>query len=61
VNDTAKLMIHRLIARAIGRDPSLLDRAKVSLDRSSQHFEGYSFVREWSELLDLPSSDIRRL
>jgi hypothetical protein len=61
VNDIAKLMIHRLIARAIGRDPSLLDRAKVSLDRSSQHFEGYSFVREWSELLDLPPSDIRRL
>jgi hypothetical protein len=61
VNDTAKLMIHRLIARAIGRDPSLLDRAKVSLDRSSQHFEGYSFIREWSELLDLPPSDIRRL
>ena len=61
VNDTAKLMIHRLIARAIGRDPSLVEKAKVSLDRSSQHFEGYSFVREWSELLDLPPSEIRRL
>jgi hypothetical protein len=61
VNDTAKLMIHRLIARAIGRDPSLVEKAKVSLDRSSQHFEGYSFVREWSELLDLPPSEVRRL
>ena len=61
VNDTAKLMIHRLIARAISRDPSLVEKAKVSLDRSSQHFEGYSFVREWSELLDLPPSEIRRL
>jgi hypothetical protein len=61
VNDTAKLMIHRLIARAIGRDLSLVEKAKVSLDRSSQHFEGYSFVREWSELLDLPPSEIRRL
>ncbi len=61
VNDTAKLMIHRLIARAIGRDPSLVEKAKVSLDRSSQHFEGYSFVREWSELLDLPPSEICRL
>jgi hypothetical protein len=58
VNDTAKLMIHRLIARTIGRDPSLVEKAKASLDRSSQ---GYSFVREWSELLDLPPSDIRRL
>jgi hypothetical protein len=61
VNDTAKLMIHRLIARAIGRDLSLVEKAKVSLDRSSQHFEGYSFVREWSQLLDLPPSEIRRL
>jgi hypothetical protein len=61
VNDTAKLMMHRLIARAISRDPSLVEKAKVSLERSSQHFEGYAFVREWSELLDRPSSEIRRL
>jgi hypothetical protein len=61
VNDTAKLMIHRLIARAISRDPSLVKKAKVSLDRSSQHFEGYAFVREWSELLDHPPSEVRRL
>lgn len=61
VNDTAKLMIHRLIARAIGRDPSLVEKARVSLDRNSQHFEGYSFIREWSELLDLPACEIRRL
>ena len=61
VNDTAKLIIHRLTARAISRDPSLVEKAEISLDRSSQHFEGYSFVREWSELLDLPPSEIRHL
>jgi hypothetical protein len=61
VNDTAKLMIHRLIARAISRDPSLVEKAKVSLDQSSRRFEGYSFVREWSELLDHPPSEVRRL
>ena len=61
VNDTAKLMMHRLIARAISRDPSLVEKAKISLDQSAQHFKGYSFVREWSELLDLPPSEIRRL
>jgi hypothetical protein len=61
VNDTAKLMIHRLIARAIGRDPSLIDRAKTSLDRSSlERYEGYSFVSEWSDLLRLPPLKIRR-
>ncbi|RTL52324.1 MAG: hypothetical protein EKK40_07980 [Bradyrhizobiaceae bacterium] len=61
VNDTAKLMIHRLIARAIGRDPSLVEKAKVSLNRSSQRYEGYSFVREWSDVLGLPPSKVRRL
>jgi hypothetical protein len=29
VNDIAKLMMHRLISREIGRDPSLVERAKV--------------------------------
>ncbi|MBI5131597.1 MAG: hypothetical protein HZA66_19340 [Rhodopseudomonas palustris] len=61
VNDTAKLMIHRLIARAIGRDPSLVQKAQTSLDRSSQRYQGYSFVREWSDLLGLPPSNVRRL
>ena len=31
VNDTAKLMMHRLIARLLVRDPLLLERARVSL------------------------------
>lgn len=26
VNDAAKLMMHRLVARALARDPSLVDR-----------------------------------
>jgi hypothetical protein len=61
VNDTAKLMIHRLIARAIGRDPSLIDRAKISLNRNaSERYEGYSFVNEWDDLLRLPPSKVRR-
>jgi hypothetical protein len=61
VNDTAKLMIHRLIARAIGRDPSLIERAKISLDRTaSERYEGYSFVGEWDDLLRLPPLKVRR-
>jgi hypothetical protein len=60
VNDNAKLMIHRLIAREIGRDPSLIERAKISLDRSASRHEGYSFIREWSDLLHLPPSSVRR-
>jgi hypothetical protein len=53
-------MIHRLIARAIGRDLSLVKKAKVSLDRSSRRYDGYSFVCEWSDLLGLPPSKMRR-
>lgn len=61
VNDTAKLIIHRLIARAIRRDPSLVEKAKIALDRNTQHFEDHTFVREWSELLDLPLVELRHL
>jgi hypothetical protein len=45
VNDTAKLMMHR---------------AKISLDRSYSQHEDFSFVPEWSGLLRLPPSDVRR-
>ena len=62
VNDIAKLMIHRLIARAIGRDPSLVERAKASLALNlQQRSDACSFVREWNELLHRPPSEIRRL
>jgi hypothetical protein len=50
-----------LIAREIGRDPSLIDPAKISLNRSSsERYEGYSFVSEWSALLRLPPVKVRR-
>jgi hypothetical protein len=38
VNDTAKLIMHRLIARSLGRDPLLIDRAKLSLAKMSARF-----------------------
>jgi hypothetical protein len=38
VNDTAKLIMHRLIARLLARDPLLVDRAKVSLRKISDRF-----------------------
>jgi hypothetical protein len=59
VNDTAKLIMHRLIARELGRDPSLVERAKDSLSRTSEHYEGYSFVLEWSELLEMSVPEVR--
>jgi hypothetical protein len=59
VNDTAKLMMHRLISRLLGRDPWLVDRAKVSLSRISAHFPDRSFIADWEELLRLPTSELR--
>jgi hypothetical protein len=50
VGDTAKLMIHRLIARRIRRDPTLVDRAKAVHARQADQFEGWPFVREWDVL-----------
>ena len=61
VNDTAKLMMHRLIARLLVRDPLLLDRARVSLDQMSVLFPDRSFVVEWEELLRLPPRQLRVL
>jgi hypothetical protein len=61
VNDTAKLMMHRLIAREIGRDPSLVKKARVSLDRAAERFKDYSFVQNWNDVLDLPVPRVRQL
>jgi hypothetical protein len=61
VNDTAKLMMHRLIARQLGRDPSLVEKARDSLDRSAEHYQDYLFVQDWSKLLGRPVNEIRRL
>jgi hypothetical protein len=61
VNDAAKLMMHRLIARKIGRDPSLVEKARVSLGRSAERFRDYAFVREWNDVLDLPLPRVRQL
>jgi hypothetical protein len=61
VNDTAKLIMHRLIARSLARDPMLVDRAKVSLARSSLRFPDRSFIADWEELLRLPTRELRAL
>ena len=54
VGDTAKLIMHRLIARQIRRDPALVEKAKIAHARQADQFAGWPFVREWDELLSLP-------
>jgi hypothetical protein len=59
VNDAAKLMMHRLISRQIGRDPSLIDGAKLSNAQAAQRYPGGPFVEEWENLLKLSPAKLR--
>jgi len=61
VNDTAKLIMHRLIARRLARDPLLAERAKDSHAKISERFPGWAFVGEWNDLLALPTGRLLRL
>lgn len=59
INDAAKLMMHRLIARKLGHDPSLVERARISQAKIAERFVERIFVREWDELLTLPTAELR--
>jgi hypothetical protein len=59
VNDTAKLIMHRLIAQSLARDPTLVARARASLSQTSIRFPGRSFIADWEELLRLPARQLR--
>jgi hypothetical protein len=59
VNDTAKLIMHRLVARALAQDPTLIERAKAAHARISSRFPDRSFTQEWKDLLDGPLAELR--
>jgi len=61
VNDTAKLAMHRLIARALARDPTVLATARGRWRRMADRHPDRSFVDEWGEVLSLPDAEIRAL
>jgi hypothetical protein len=58
INDTAKLIMHRLIVRELVRDPSLVARARTSLEKMEARFPGRSFVQEWDTVLWRPVNEI---
>ena len=58
INDTAKLIMHRLIARELVRNPSLVARARTSLEKMAARFPGRSFVQEWDTVLRRPVNEI---
>lgn len=55
VNDHAKLILHRLVARELGRDPSLLLRARDALQARAARMPGREFTSEWEKLLSSQS------
>jgi hypothetical protein len=59
INDTTKLIMHRLIARALRDEPLLVDDAKSALAGMSLRFPGSPFVSRWQKLLDLSIDDLR--
>ena len=59
VNDIAKLMMHRLIARMLARDPALIDQARASLMAMASRYPGRSFVQDWDEILRYPPRELR--
>ncbi len=60
VNDRAKLLMHRFVARAILRDPSVVDRARQVVDGWRGGPLEYDHAAEWQQLLSLPVADLAR-
>ena len=59
VNDRAKLILHRLVARRLRANPLLLDEARTRL----QSVEGPApdYVVEWTRVLERPTEDVAKL
>lgn len=60
VNDIAKRMLHRLIARRLPHEPDLLERACLRVRPSDDGRPQPDYVAKWRALLDLPVADLRR-
>jgi hypothetical protein len=57
VNDAAKLVMHRLIAQFIARDP-VVDRWRPGVARRTlQAFSHRSFIAHWEDLLRLVAAE----
>jgi hypothetical protein len=59
VGDFGNLIMHRLVARQIRRDPSLVERAKTVQASMAEQYEGWPFVAEWDALLEMPPAELR--
>jgi hypothetical protein len=60
VNDRVKLLFHRLIARRLGQDPSLVVLARQELAKTRESREERTYMAEWDELLSRDIDTLRR-
>lgn len=60
VNDRAKLIMHRMVARELARDPGLLSHARNALRKRSVRMPEREFTGEWEELLSSQIDELRR-
>ena len=59
VNDRAKLILHRLVARSLRANPALLEDARTRLRSLAGPAPDY--VMQWARLLDQPAEDVADL
>jgi hypothetical protein len=59
VNDRAKLILHRLVARSLRANPALLEDARTRL--LSLAGPAPDYVIQWAHLLDRPADDVANL
>ena len=61
VNDRAKRMIHRIVARRMASDAGIIERARAALSRARTSGKHYTYVDEWESLLAREPDELRRL
>lgn len=61
VNDRAKRIIHRLVARRMAADDGIIDQARAALSRARSEGKIYGYLDEWEALLARDPTVLRRL
>lgn len=61
INDRVKLLFHRLIARRLGQDPSLVELARQELAKIRELRAERTYMKEWEEILSLDVETLRRV
>lgn len=61
INDRAKLLYHRLVARRLRRDPGLVARVRDAIDKPPFAATASSWADDWRRLLSAPLPQLLRV